>query len=61
MERSEPVLLQASSSGGKIPRMQARLVSSFSRKRFGFVLAIDCLINTIIQSLFCGIDAAYLF
>lgn len=54
------MFLQASSSGGKIPRMQARLVSFFSRKSFGFVLAADCLINAIIQSLFCRIDAAYL-
>lgn len=29
-------------------------------ERFGVVLAIDCLINAIIQSLFCRIDAAYL-
>lgn len=54
VERSEPVLVQASSSAGKIPRMQAKHTSFFSGKGFGFVLAIDCLLNTIIQSYFIG-------
>lgn len=40
--------------------MQARHASSFSRKRFGVVLAFDCLINTIIQLLFCRINPTYL-
>lgn len=41
-----------------IPRMQARPRSFFSGKGFGVVLGIDSLINKIVQSLFCGKDAA---
>jgi len=50
IERSEPVLFQASSSAGKIPRMQETHTSFFSGKGFGFALAINCLINTIVLS-----------
>lgn len=54
VQRSKPVLFQASSSAGKIPRMQARHTSFFSGKGFGFIGATDCLVNTIIQSYFIG-------
>lgn len=58
VEGLKPVLFQASSSAGKIPRTQARHTSFFSGKGSWFVLAIDCLINTIIQSVFRRKDAA---
>lgn len=58
VERLETVLFQASSGAGKIPWAQARHTSLFSGKGFGLVLAIDCLINTIVQSLFYRKDAA---
>ena len=58
VERWEPVLFQASSSAGKIPRTEAKHTNFFSGKGFGLVLAIDCLINTIVQSLFHRKDAA---
>lgn len=60
VERLEPVLFQASSTAGKIPRTQARHTSFFSGKRFGFVLATACLISTVVQCLCRRKDAVYL-